>query len=229
MMTNNFAIFAALQPEIQKILDNPLYCWKKNEENLFYSKKHKIFLIISGVGKVFAAYAIAKVLDKVDLIFSFGTSGGLNDEQIGSLYLCTEFIEHDMDCTGLGFPKGITPFSGIENVILSNYSEKTITLLLTIGNKLGINLNNGRIISGDQFLVCPNVSKEKRDFFKANLVDMESAAIAKICVKENKEFLAIRYVSDNANHDSNINWHDNVKKSSIIFDTILEQIVNNNF
>ena len=87
-----------------------------------------------------------------------------------------------------------------------------------------LHFHEGRTISGDQFLNNAEVSAAKRNLFTAQLVDMESASVAKICIKENKPFMALRYVTDNANHEAHTSWEENVKKSSVLFNQILEKI-----
>jgi adenosylhomocysteine nucleosidase len=220
---NNLGIIAALQPEVQDLLNNPVFKWQQVDKGVYKSAVKNIHLVISGIGKAFAVYALSKVIHKVDTILIIGTSGGLNDEKIGCLYLSTEFVEHDMDGSGLGFAKGVTPLSEIKDVVFSYYTEDTVLKLQNICTELGIEIYSGRTISGDQFLIDPQSVQEKKTLFNAHLVDMESAAIAKICVYEKREVIALRYISDNANHDSKIDWNENVKKSSYLSNRILEQ------
>jgi adenosylhomocysteine nucleosidase len=221
----NIGIVAALHDEVKDILDNPNFNWQETEQNLFYSKENNIYLILGGVGKVFAAYAASKIMDKVDTLFTFGTSGGLNSEEICSLYLSTEFVELDMDLEGLGFAKGITPFIGMNDFVMKNHSDLSVEKIKKACELSGVKLNFGRSMSGDQFIANPKITNQKKELFGAKLVDMESAAIAKICVKENKEFLALRVISDNANHESGNDWNANVKKASAIFNKILENLI----
>ncbi|MBT3261119.1 5'-methylthioadenosine/S-adenosylhomocysteine nucleosidase [bacterium] len=218
----NLGIIAALKDEVKNILENPFFNWQEIKPNVFHSLQYKLYLVITGVGKANAVYGLSKIIDKVPRIFILGTSGGLNAEKIGALYLSLEFVEHDMDASGLGFPKGVTPFDDIKDVVISNYSRQTVTQIKNICQKLNLALNFGRTISGDQFLANPVLSTQKRTAFEAQLVDMESAAIAKICKKEGKKVLALRYIADNANHDSCISWTENVQTSSEIFNQILE-------
>jgi adenosylhomocysteine nucleosidase len=224
-MMHNFGIIVAHKPEIQDVLANSIYGWDEVSDNLFYSKKNNIYLTVSGIGKAFSVYALSKIISKVDIVFSMGTSGGLSDEEIGSMYISTEFVEHDMDAVGLGFPQGITPFSDMDDFVISSCSGETTKSLTSVCEKLGIHVNYGRTISGDQFIHDPVITRQKKVAFNASLVDMETAAIAKICTKEKKDFIALRYISDNANHDSNCDWNENVKKSSRIFNKVLEELL----
>ena len=77
----------------------------------------------------------------------------INDKIVG-LNECTNFIQHDIDASPLGFIKGQTPYDKI-NMISSKY-------------------NNGiTCASGDSFIV------NNREI-SADIVDMEAYAIAKI-------------------------------------------------
>jgi adenosylhomocysteine nucleosidase len=224
-MMRKFGIIAALAAEVEDLLKNQAFGWQETQENLFYSKNFDIYLVISGVGKANAVYALARIIGKAEDFLVVGTSGGLSDEEVGSLYLSTEFVEHDMDATGLGFAMGVTPFSSIGDVVVSTCSEILEKQIKKSCVDLEIELNYGRTISGDQFLNDPEITKQKRELFGAQLVDMESAAMAKICKLNNKNIIALRYVSDNANHDSNTDWNENVKRSSGLANKIVEKIV----
>jgi adenosylhomocysteine nucleosidase len=217
-------IVAALRPEIACMLNNSFFGWEKIEENTYKSKNKDIFVTISGIGKALAAYGLGKIIKYIDTVITMGTSGGLGDEKIGSIYLSYEFVEHDMDASGLGFEKGITPFSKIQQVVIKNYKQSQINIVKEICQDLSIELNYGRTISGDQFLADQVLSKSKKDMFGGNLVDMESAAIAKICMLENKHVLGLRYITDNANHTSKIDWTENVKRSASIFNSFVEKL-----
>jgi adenosylhomocysteine nucleosidase len=224
LLDQKVGIVAALEQEVKDLLANSIFQWEKNNKGVYISKLYSIKLVISGIGKVNAVYAASKIMDEVDLVLMVGTSGGLNDEKVGDLYLSTEFVEHDMDARGLGFDMGVTPFSNYKNPVISTCSELSKQVINRACDAANIILKEGRTISGDLFLSEPRMTQQKRDMFQAQLVDMESAAVAKICQKEQKDFLALRYVSDNANHESATEWTENVKKSSQLINTIMEKL-----
>ncbi len=216
-------ILAAVPDEVKSIINNPKFKWEKIKTN-FYKSPQNIYLIMSEIGKAYAVHAVSQLLPLCDEILMLGTSGGLGDEEVGSLYISTEFVEHDMDATGLGCPPGVTPFSKMKNAVLSNPNLETVNFFKDTLQSMKLRFHEGRTISGDQFLNNAEVSTAKRNLFKAQLVDMESASVAKICIKENKTFMALRYVTDNANHEAHTSWEENVKKSSVLFNQILEKI-----
>jgi len=136
----------------------------------------------TGVGKVNAAITASEVIVKYQpkRVINFGTAGGIT---VGTgLHQCTQFVQRDMSCEGLGYEPGQTPFE--TNV--------------TIGTP-------GLICStGDDFVMNPQLH------IPADLVDMEAYAIAKACKKYHVEFLCYKYVSDWANATANQDWLDSV-------------------
>ncbi len=220
-----FAVFLATTIEAKSIINNNSYQWNNLSENHYFSKIYNFHLVISGIGKVNAAYALSKIINTADEIIILGTSGGLGNEQIGDIYFSSEFVEHDMDVSGLGVPKGVTPFSWMKNFLIEGNPSGNLTKMKTICENLGLTTNTARIMSGDQFINDPKIIEEKKNLFGANLVDMESAAVAKICALEKKHVFAARYISDNANHDAANNWNENVRRASVLFDKILKGFV----
>lgn len=217
-------LFFAVYDEAAVILRDPFYEWGKSGM-LWSSKRFPLSLVVSGIGKAFASYAAHPLISRHDRILIMGTSGGLADEKVGSVYLVDEFIEYDMDATGLGFALGVTPFSGMKSQVISNCSGEYRSAVEAAAGSAGYGLIKGRAISGDRFVSDPTVSKRLEKELGASIVDMESAAVAKLCWREKRGVLAIRYVSDNANHDSATDWQTNVVRSSAVFNEILKRLV----
>ena len=78
-------------------------------------------VVYTGVGKVNATYELTAELffqmklSKVPkLVINFGTAGS-REIPIHTLVDCNQFIQRDMDATGLGFFKGQTPFEDYVN------------------------------------------------------------------------------------------------------------------
>ena len=143
---------------------------------------HMMNLFYTGVGKVNAAVTAAEVIAKYrpQRIINFGTAGGIT---VGTgLHECTQFVQRDMNCEGLGCKPGQTPFE----------------TAIAIGTP-GLTCS-----TGDNFVMNPQLH------IPADLVDMEAYAIAKACAKHRVEFLCFKYVSDQANATANIDWRDSV-------------------
>src|ERR1700682_1324966 len=73
-------------------------------------------VLYCGVGKVNAAIALARGLTRhgfqgqpLPLVLNFGAAGSRRHAP-GDLVGCHEFVQRDMDVSGLGFALGVTPF-----------------------------------------------------------------------------------------------------------------------
>ncbi len=221
----SLGIIVALYDEAKDILENKFFQWEVLGKDIYYSYRFEIWLIISGIGKANASFALGRMLEHVTEVWILGTSGGLGNETIGSMYLSTEFVEHDMDATGLGFAKGVTPLSEMTQYLICNPPNDSVNALIRACADLEIKLFNGRTMSGDQFICHPEVVEQKKSDFGVHIVDMESAAVAKICQREGIPVLALRTISDNANHEATNNWNENVKQSSRYMNKILQYLL----
>lgn len=226
MKKDRLGIVIAVKDEAARILSDPFYGWEETSHGIY--ENDRAVLALCGIGKVFASYYTALVTQKCRQIIIMGTSGGLANQSPGDVYLCDEFCEHDMDVTGLGVPNGVTPFCALKSPVIKTSSSKISSFILSAAEHSGISLKRGRIISGDLFICDRQTNDAKREFFKADLVDMESAAVAKICAAITcSEMAALRYVSDNADHAAADTWQENVKKSSAVFNSLLKHILQN--
>jgi len=88
-----------------------------------------------------------------------------------------------MDVRGLDFELGETPFDTIKEIIISE--------------------NGYSCGTGDNFV-------NKKIKMDVDVVDMEAYAIAKVCKLEKIEFKCFKYISDNADKNSNIDWNKNL-------------------
>ncbi len=215
-------IVMALESEASSILSNPAYQWRKEGQRLYRSAAYPLRLIVCGVGKAYAAWAYTLLSTECQSILSLGTSGGLSNEKIGSIYRVGEFVEHDMCVESLGFAPGLTPYEEHKDPVLRPSSPSLDALIERACAKAGLSCLSGRALSGDEFLCEPQRAAAKRDIFSAQLVDMESAAMAKLALtREAKPFAALRVVSDNANHDSGGDWKASLALAAQLFDSFL--------
>ena len=170
-------------------------------------------VLYTGVGKINATYELITeliVLNRIEkkpkLVINFGTAGS-DDIPIHTLVDCTKFIQRDMDASGLGFPKGMTPFcppDGNEHVLDLSH----------VKNPIGKNLTCG---TGDNFV--QDVSKELPGM---DVFDMESYALAKTCWKSDVDFVSYKYITDNVNEKSADDWEKNCGKGIKEFKKVLE-------
>lgn len=178
----------------------------------------EIYSINCGIGKVNAAVIAThfKVIG-CDIVLNYGLSGGISGVLKGELTLCSSFVEHDFDLTGIGYKPCEKP--GQEYVYSSN--EELNKLFC---QKI-FKVKKGPAVSGDRF-IC---DEESRIFFKENFgamsCDMETAAIAYVCAFGGIPFLSLRRISDDAGSDAadsyrEMNTHANELLSDLILDFI---------
>jgi adenosylhomocysteine nucleosidase len=215
-------VIVAVRDEADAILKDSAFAWEEPEPGVFLSKHFSVKLILSGVGKVYAAWAYSRVADWADAVISLGTSGGLSNEAVGSLFYIDEFVEHDMSVHSLGVPPGVTPYGALKDPVMKSSTEEFSALVTGTLFGLGLQYETGRAISGDEFLADAERSARKRDYFSAQVADMECAAIAKLALSfTHKPYAALRVISDNANHEAERHWAENVRSASVVFDRFL--------
>jgi adenosylhomocysteine/aminodeoxyfutalosine nucleosidase len=224
LRSSNLGVIIAVRDEAAAILASAAYGWVKQDDGSYYSKARKIILNVCSIGKANTAFALGQIFDRVDEVIMFGTSGGLGQEKIGDLYLCAEFVEHDMLATTLGVEPGVTPFSGMASAVISCPNPATLQKIQEICRQENLPLKIGRTLSGDQFIHDKELAQTKAAQYGGQLVDMESAAAAKICQRLQKPFCALRYITDNADYNATTSWQENVKISAGYFERVLAQI-----
>lgn len=154
-------------------------------------------LVITGVGKVNAAYHLTKKLaetkTKPKYVINMGSAGSKKYRK-GSLVYCNRFIQRDMDCTVFGYEKGVTP-------------SDCFPLILEHQNLIN-DLPNSICGSGDSFVTNQEVDN------RVDVVDMEAYALARVCKLESIDFIAIKYITDGLDETGHEDWKDEVKGSS---------------
>jgi adenosylhomocysteine nucleosidase len=162
----------------------------------------RIAVLYCGVGKVNAAIGLMRELRRyahasqpAPLVLNFGSAGS-RVHDTGALVACHEFVQRDMDVTGLGFPLGVTP-----------YDETPARLRF---EPLFTHLPPALCGSGDSFAM--NACAVECD-----VVDMEAYALAKACRLEGAPFACAKYVTDGADHAAADLWRGNVHKAAGAF------------
>ena len=157
---------------------------------------HMMNVFYTGAGKVNAAITAGELIAKYQpkRIINFGTAGGIT---VGTgLHECTQFVQRDMNCVGLGCKPGQTPF-------------ETDVAIGTPGLTCS---------TGDNFVMDPQL------LIPADLVDMEAYAIAKACKKHHVEFLCFKYVSDQANATADTDWRESVAHGQLHYVNKLKEL-----
>ena len=157
--------------------------------------------LITGIGKVSAAYALTKSIaqHKPAMIINLGSAGS-NTFSKGTIVCCTQFIQRDMDVRGLGFQLYETPLSGIDPVLQYGLQIE--------------GLPQGICGTGDSFDM-------NHDVTAYTVVEMEAYPLALIAQKENIPFLCLKYISDGADGSAADDWNELVHKAAVAFRELL--------
>lgn len=180
--------------------------------------KAQVYSIFCGIGKVNAATAAAHFKDMgCDVILNYGLSGGISGISRGELTLCSRFVEHDFDLTGIGYKPCEKPWQ--EYVYSANDG------LMDLFEAKISQVKKGTAVSGDRFICDSETRNTLRDSFGAMSCDMETAAIAYVCSYGDIPFLALRRISDDAGDEAAGNYREmNDLAEAVLSDLILDFI-----
>lgn len=184
-----------------------------------------VVLAVCGIGKVFAAICAQTMILRYapDAIINTGVAGTLTDKLgIGNLCIADKVVQHDMDTSPIGDPKGL--ISGI-NVIYIPTSEELSLKLKTIADTKNTKNILGTLASGDQFVADESVKDRIRSNFGASACDMEGASIGQVCYVNNVPFAVVRAISDGANDGASLDYPTFVKLAAKTSAAIVEEFV----
>lgn len=161
----------------------------------------------SGVGKVMAALVTQHLIDAYApraVVFT-GLAGSLRPHiGIGDTLLADDLVQHDLETSGLGLPRGQVPFSDYRFL-----SADPILLAAAAGYQPPSGaLHRGRICTGDQFITHREL--ESHHYLTSELggdgVEMEGASVALVCRVNAVPFLIARTISDRADGSASVNF-----------------------
>jgi adenosylhomocysteine nucleosidase len=167
-------------------------------------------VLYCGVGKVNAAIALTRELsryahpEEMPLVVNFGSAGSRCFAS-GTLVACQEFVQRDMDVSGLGFALGVTP-----------YDEAPSALIF---DPVFTHLPAAVCGSGDSFATA-DIEVD------CEVIDMEAYALAKVCWRENARFACVKYVTDGADHTAAVDWQRNVHVAAEEFLQLFRGLIN---
>ncbi len=170
---------------------------------------HPVVVAESGVGKVNASITTTLLIQTyrpTHVVFT-GIAGALNPEiRPGDVVICTKAAQHD--------------FGNVEGDRIRRRSTRSISTgrphgifmeaepsLIEIAQKLvsdgsddtrGANVTVGSVVTGDVFVVSRKKVDELREWSKADVVEMEGAAVAQVCRQFEVPWLIVRSCSDSA-------------------------------
>ena len=168
----------------------------------------KVVVVRSGIGKVNAGICAQILADvfSVDAIINTRIAGSLNKNiNIGDIVLSTDVLHHDMDATGFGYRKGQIPQMP---VFFFNADDNLRRLAAEVCKEVNpdIQVFEGRIASGDQFVCDQDVKNRIVSEFSAYATEMEGAAIGQAAYLNEIPFLVVRAISDKADGSAQMDY-----------------------
>lgn len=168
----------------------------------------KVVVVRSGIGKVNAGICAQILADvfSVDAIINTGIAGSLNKNiNIGDIVLSTDVVQHDMDATGFGYRKGQIPQMP---VFFFNADDNLRRLAAEVCKEVNLDIQvfEGRIASGDQFVCDQDVKNRIVSEFSAYATEMEGAAIGQAAYLNEIPFLVVRAISDKADGSAQMDY-----------------------
>lgn len=166
-----------------------------------------VVVVKCGVGKVNAAMC-AQALVSVfgcNRIINTGVAGSLDNRiEIGDIVVSTDAVEHDMDVTALGYAPGEHP--DLRLVAFEADTALRSAVVVAAGELDGVNVFEGRVCSGDQFIGSAAAKERIVSTFGGMCCEMEGAAIAHACHVAGVPFVVVRAISDKADDSGNVDY-----------------------
>ena len=164
-------------------------------------------LAFCGPGKVNAALCAQSMIQHFhpEWVLNLGVAGaGENGVSIGDMVIATAAVQHDCDTSPIGDPVGLV--SKINLVELPCDAALREKLVKAAGVLENVNVHEGIIATGDQFINKGEVRRRIHDQFGAKAVEMEGGAVAHACYMHGVPCGVLRSVSDQADGHSDMDY-----------------------
>ncbi|MDA8437641.1 MAG: 5'-methylthioadenosine/adenosylhomocysteine nucleosidase [Propionibacterium sp.] len=180
-----------------------------------------------GVGKVNAALAVAALAQAgvTEAVFT-GVAGGVAPGlRVGDLVVATDLVQHDVDLTALGRPRGELlgePFAWPADPELA---ARVLDAARAAATGSTGRVLQGRIASGDQFVADRDHGREIHTVFGALCTEMEGAAFAQACTGYRIAFAVVRAISDTADGDAPSDFPSFLTRASEVGQALADALV----
>ena len=226
----NIAIMGAMPEEIAPLLERVgEYKLTEFAGNKYYEATyagHNLVIAYSKIGKVFSTLTATTMLQKFGaqiLLFS-GVAGAINPKlKIGDLIAATKLCQHDLDITAFGHPHGYVP----EGKQFVEADKSLVAKAMNVAKDMGLDLMEGTIATGDQFIADPVKNKWIGETFNADALEMEGASVACVCDAMNIPFFILRAISDAADMDASFSFDEFLESSAIESANFIIKMVEN--
>ena len=159
---------------------------------------NRVVIVQCGMGKVNAGICAHTLINDFGCtkIVNTGVAGSLDNRlDIGDIVVSVDAVQHDFDVKPIGFQKGEIPYTGL--YAFPADGEMRAMAMEAAGKAApDIHAYEGRVCSGDQFVVTEEQKQAITSNFGGMCCEMEGAAIAQACYLNNTPFVVIRAISD---------------------------------
>lgn len=183
---------------------------------------HDVAMTVCGVCKVNAAMAAQILIDNcgVEAVINAGTAGGMAAVlDLFDTVVCTEVGYHDVDFAFLRdyHPHMESPFFKSSDMLLN--AAKAAAEKRASGQ-----VHFGRMMTGEAFITDEGRPRIN-ELYAPMSVDMETAAIAHVCLLNERGFISVRSITDTADHSGIGQFEENcVKAAAVSRDFVLTML-----
>ena len=184
----------AMEGELESLLQGSGACKMETIAGVpFYAIAPGIVAIAGGIGKVNIAMATQLLIQRYgpDLILNAGVAGAMEDLPVGTVVLAEQFVQHDMDTSAVGDPVGF-----VSTVNTVDFPCDLVELAAQLLKRMHVKHLRGKVATGDWFATDCERARWIQKTFQPMLCEMEGAAIAQVCLRNEVPFLALKSVSD---------------------------------
>ena len=187
----------------------------------------EVVIVKCGMGKVNAGICASTLIRDFHCtkIINTGVAGSLDGRmEIGDIVISKDAVQHDFDVEVIGFKKGEIPYTGLfafqaDPLLIEKAKEATKEVAPNI------NIFEGRVCSGDQFIF----NKAQKDLIVANFnglcCEMEGAAIAHTCYLFGVPFVIIRAISDKPDGEGAEDFNQFASKMAVVSENIVKSML----
>jgi len=221
------AIMGAMPEEIEPLLeffgDYKTIEYANNKYYKVNYKENEIVIAYSKIGKVNSTITASTMIQKFGcekLLFS-GVAGAVSsDLKIGDLVVATKLAQHDLDISAFGHPYGYVP----EGAVFEKADTNLIEIAKEVAKEKNIDLKDGIIVTGDQFVCDVERKNWVAKTFNASALEMEGASVAVTCNALNVPFFILRAISDAADMDASFSFDEFLETNFVV--AMVEKIIN---
>ncbi len=193
-----------------------------------YIEDKKVIVSQCGIGKVNSAMCTQIMITKflVDKIINTGVAGAIeNSLNIYDVVIGKTMIQYDFDLTIFGRKLGHIP--NMESEKIEGTKVLVEKAYESAKKVIGDNrVRKGTIVTGDKFIN----GKEEKEMLQKQLNgtcgEMESGAIAQVCILNKIDYVIIRAISDKANDTAFVDFDEFVGNASKDSYKIVRELLN---